>query len=159
MPGARRLELPTSRYRHLAPSLPAWADADAKDTAIRTAEPGEDPAESSRVVAKRPRSSETKVTRADEGRTTSFEMKARNTNDVFEREFLPIRAKLLEIASALDRLDRADGPLDAESRRKQMTAAIQVLLQSGDDRAEQIQLIFSRPYEDDWREKLRMAAR
>lgn len=86
-------------------------------------------------------------------------MKARNRNNVFEQEFLPIRAKLLEIASSLDRLDRAQGPLEAEARLEQVKAAIQVLLQPGDDRAEQIQLIFSRPYEDDWREKLQMAAR
>jgi hypothetical protein len=32
-------------------------------------------------------------------------------------------------------------------------AAIQVLLRPDDDRAEQIQLIFSRPYDGGWREK------
>ena len=53
----------------------------------------------------------------------------------------------------LDRLDRASGSLASESRRAQVQAAIQVLLRPEDDRAEQIQLIFSRPYEDDWREK------
>jgi hypothetical protein len=30
------------------------------------------------------------------------------------------------------------------------------LLGPDDDRAEQVQLIFSRPFEDDWRDKLRM---
>ena len=80
--------------------------------------------------------------------------KVRKSNDVFDQEFLPIRAKLLEIAAALDRLDRASGSLAAESRRMQIHAAIQVLMRPDDDRAEQIQLIFSRPYEDDWREKL-----
>jgi hypothetical protein len=80
----------------------------------------------------------------------------RNTNEVFEQEFLPIRAKLLEVASALDRLDRASGSLSSESRRMQIHAAIQVLLRPEDDRAEQIQLIFSRPYEDGWRQNFRM---
>jgi hypothetical protein len=79
--------------------------------------------------------------------------KLRNLNDVFEQEFLPIRAKLLEVAASLDRLDRTSGSLTSDSRRAQVHAAIQALLRSEDDRAEQIQLIFSRPFEDDWRDK------
>ena len=82
--------------------------------------------------------------------------KIRNSTDVFDQEFLPIRAKLLEVAASLDRLDRANGPLTSESRVKQVRAAIEALLGPDDDRAEQIQLIFSRPFEDDWRNKLRM---
>ncbi len=77
----------------------------------------------------------------------------RTASQVFDQEFLPIRAKLLEVAAALDRLDRAEGSLASDPRRTQVQAAIQVLLRPEDDRAEQIQLIFSRPYEDDWREK------
>lgn len=80
--------------------------------------------------------------------------KTRSTNEVFEQEFLPIRAKLLEVAASLDRLDRATGSLEAEAKRRQIQVAIQVLLGPEDDRAEQIQLIFSRPFEDDWRRKL-----
>jgi hypothetical protein len=79
---------------------------------------------------------------------------SRAATDVFEQEFLPIRAKLLEVAAALDRLDRAPGSLAADPRRTQIQAAIQVLLRPEDDRAEQLQLIFSRPYETDWRETL-----
>ena len=79
--------------------------------------------------------------------------KVRSSKDVFEQEFLPIRAKLLEVAASLDRLDRASGTLTSESRLKQIQAAINVLLRSEVERAEQVQLIFSRPFEDDWRNK------
>ena len=82
--------------------------------------------------------------------------KVRNSTDVFDQEFLPIRAKLLEVAASLDRLDRADGSVASESRLKQVRAAIEVLLRPEEDRAEQVQLIFSRPFEDDWRDKLGM---
>jgi len=75
-------------------------------------------------------------------------------SDVFEQEFLPIRAKLLEVAAALDRVDRAEGNAQTDRRRTQVQAAVQVLLRPDDDRAEQIQLIFSRPYEKGWRENL-----
>jgi hypothetical protein len=77
----------------------------------------------------------------------------RRSSEVLEQEFLPARAKILEVAAALDRLDRADGSTATDSRRAQLQAAIQVLLRPEDDRAEQIQLIFSRQYNDEWREK------
>ena len=82
--------------------------------------------------------------------------KSRTAPAVFDAEFLPVRAKLLEVAAALDRIDRAEGKITKDPRRTQIQAAIQVLLRPEDDRAEQLQLIFSRPYEDDWREKFRM---
>ena len=63
-------------------------------------------------------------------------------------------ALLDRIEHALDRIDRASGSVGADPRRTQVQAAIQVLLRPEDDRAEQIQLIFSRQYADDWREKL-----
>jgi hypothetical protein len=83
-------------------------------------------------------------------------MPTRTARDIFDQEFLPVRAKLLEVAAALDRLDRADGALSNDPRRTQIQAAIQVLLRPDDDRAEQIQLVFSRPYDHDWRENLQM---
>jgi hypothetical protein len=83
-------------------------------------------------------------------------MPARTAREVFDQEFLPVRAKLLELASALDRVDRSDGSLANDARRTQIQAAIQVLLRPEDDRAEQVQLIFSRPYDHDWRENFQM---
>lgn len=77
----------------------------------------------------------------------------RRAVEVLDAEFLTIRAKVLEVAAALDRLDRAAGSVAHEARRAQLQAAIQILVRSEDDRAEQVQLIFSRQYEGDWRKK------
>ena len=71
---------------------------------------------------------------------------------VIEQEFLPLRAKLLELGAALDRLDRAGALGGREPRAGKIRVAIETLLAGGSDRAEEIQLVFSRPYEDDWRE-------
>ena len=69
---------------------------------------------------------------------------------VLDREFLEVRAKLLELAATFDRLDRG-GSAPADDRRLQLVRqGLKVLLDETGDRAEQIQLIFSRPYEDDW---------
>lgn len=77
--------------------------------------------------------------------------------DVLEREFLPIRAKLLEIASALDRYDRAESTPSHDARLDSIRRGIEVLLEEGPDRAEQIQMIFSRVYQPDWRKRFDLA--
>ncbi len=77
----------------------------------------------------------------------------RTKMEVIERQFLPVRAKILEIAAALDRVDRAAGPQEAQHQLDQLHQALEVLQQSGDDRAEQVQQIFSREYDDLWQEK------
>ena len=51
---------------------------------------------------------------------------------------------------------RARWRIATDPRRTQIQAAIQVLLRPDDDRAEQLQLIFSRPYDHDWRESFQM---
>ncbi len=71
-----------------------------------------------------------------------------------EREFLPLRAKILEIAAALDRIERAAQENTDDLRWKQLQAGIRLLLTVDEDRAEQVQLLFSRVYDDLWRETL-----
>jgi hypothetical protein len=83
-------------------------------------------------------------------------LETRTAAAVFDQEFLPIRAKLLEVAAALDRFGRAEGSASDDPRWPKICAAISTLLEPHNDRAEQLQLIFSRPYEDDWRESFRM---
>jgi len=74
--------------------------------------------------------------------------------DILDREYLPIRAKILEIAASLDRMQRAEGEVDQEPRLQQLHTAIEMLLASDPERAEQIQLLFSRPYQKLWRDEL-----
>ena len=78
---------------------------------------------------------------------------------ILEREFLEIRAKLLELAAALDRLDRAEGSVRDDPRIQSIQRSIEVLARDKDERAEQIQLVFSLPYESDWRTQFELARR
>jgi len=76
---------------------------------------------------------------------------------VLDQEYLPVRAKLLEIAATLDRIDRAGGTSDEDIRVALIRQSIATLLRPDDDRAEQIQLLFSLPYDDDWQETFSLA--
>ena len=76
-----------------------------------------------------------------------------SASDVLDVEFMLVRAKILEIAASLDRIDRAEGAVDGDRRREWIAQGIDVLAGHVEDRAEQIQLTFSREYNDDWREQ------
>jgi hypothetical protein len=75
----------------------------------------------------------------------------RPSDTVLEQEFLPLRAKILEVAAGLDRLDRSSGDARGDGRRERLEAAIRLLLADEPMRAERVQLLFSREYEDGWR--------
>jgi hypothetical protein len=70
--------------------------------------------------------------------------------ELLNNEFLEIRARLLQVAAALDRLDRAEGDVSRDKRRADLDKAIRVLLESGQGRAEKLQRVFSLAYDQDW---------
>jgi hypothetical protein len=72
--------------------------------------------------------------------------------EVLDSDFLEIRARLLQIAASLDRLDRAEGTIESDARLERIAEALNVLSSAKPGRAEAIQLIFSLPYIDSWRE-------
>jgi len=70
--------------------------------------------------------------------------------EVLDREFLAVRAKLIDVAATLDRIDRADGSVDDDPRPATIRQSLQILADDAPDRAEQIQLLFSLPYQENW---------
>lgn len=96
---------------------------------------------------------------------------------ILDDQYLTVRAKLIEVAAVLDRLDRAAGQasagsgqsgagsgeenagaiddLDQEPKRAAIEQAIQILLRGTVDpgeRTEAIQRLLSRRYDQDWRQ-------
>ena len=69
---------------------------------------------------------------------------------VLNREFLELRAKVLELAASLDRLERAEGSVADDPRLAKLRRGIEILLSQQTDRAERVQLLFSRAYNEDW---------
>jgi len=74
-----------------------------------------------------------------------------SASEMLDREFLDIRCKIVDLAASLDRLDRADGTVAGDARIDRVQQAIGVLQSDKTDRSEQIQLVFSLPYEEGWR--------
>ena len=76
--------------------------------------------------------------------------------EVLDQDYLDIRAKLLEVSASLDRIDRAAGSVAADRRMEQIQAALAILADRRDNRAEELQLTFSLSYDEDWRSKHRL---
>lgn len=79
----------------------------------------------------------------------------RDAAAVLDRDFLETRSRILEIAAALDRHDRAPGRVGEHPDRRlfQLRQAIEALLEPGPGRAETIQRIFSLEYDPNWQSK------
>lgn len=71
---------------------------------------------------------------------------------VLDRHFLEIRCGLLDLAAALDRIERSDAFVSAkaDARLRQIQEALKILSSDGSDRAERIQLLFSDEYRAGW---------
>lgn len=81
-------------------------------------------------------------------------MNSRDAKLVLDRDFLETRAKILEIAAALDRLDRAPSKHGErpDQRLALLRQGLEALLEPGPGRAETVQRLFSLEYTTDWRE-------
>jgi len=71
--------------------------------------------------------------------------------DVLDRDFLDLRARLLDLAAGLDRIERGGGSVDQDRRMVNLRKALGILAGSRENRAEAIQLVFSLPYPSQWR--------
>lgn len=79
--------------------------------------------------------------------------------ETLNREFLEIRCRILDLAAMLDRLERTGENVADDPRLKRIQEALDVLKKVKEDRAEQVQLTFSRPYDDGWQQTLKVKPR
>ena len=82
-----------------------------------------------------------------------------SAEQVLERDYLEMRARLLELAAFFDRLDRGGGVPAQDVRLQKLRQAAELVLQASEHRAERLQMLFSRPYEVDWRDKFQLVRR
>ena len=71
--------------------------------------------------------------------------------EILDREFLELRAKILELAASMDRLQRADAAVADDERMQKLRQAMEIVCGPEGDRAERVQCLFSLPYLPEWR--------
>ncbi|WP_437188431.1 hypothetical protein SH668x_001877 [Planctomicrobium sp. SH668] len=74
---------------------------------------------------------------------------------VLDRHYLEIRCSILDIAGALDRIERSDKSSEVahDPRMELIQEALKILGQNSVNRAEQVQLLFSDQYVPGWNQK------
>jgi len=79
--------------------------------------------------------------------------KTTDAMQVLDREFLGLRCRIIDIAAAMDRIDRTSDPhgVREDPREAQLHQAIAVLIDGASARAERVQLVFSDDYDPNWR--------
>ncbi len=82
----------------------------------------------------------------------------RTVPQVLDRDFLEIRARMLDLAAALDRIDRASLPSHQtpDQRLAQIRSGLEALLVPESDRAETIQRLFSLEYDPHWSKRFEL---
>ena len=73
-------------------------------------------------------------------------MATQQATEVFNREFPTIRAGLISLAAALDRVDRAEGRPETD-RMDRIRNAVRAIADADAGRAERVQMIFSLPHD------------
>lgn len=81
-------------------------------------------------------------------------MSDRTTTQIIDREFLELRARVLELAASFDRIERATG--DSDERVERIQEGMRILLDDAGDKARRVQELFSRDYLPGWREEFQL---
>jgi hypothetical protein len=78
-------------------------------------------------------------------------MNTLTAEQALDQYFLEARAKLLDLAAILDRIDRGPGDPAGDPRLKNVARALEVLRDGSPARAERVQQIFSLDYDPTWK--------
>lgn len=77
-----------------------------------------------------------------------------SASDLTEREWPVLRARIIDVAAALDRIDRATGPGPASTVRSRAESLLRLVLESGEaNRAERVLGELSRTYDPEWQSR------
>jgi hypothetical protein len=77
---------------------------------------------------------------------------AQTAGNVLDRHYLELRCEILNLAAALDRIERSEGfdAVAGDPRLARLAEGLQILSTSGTDRAERVQRLFSDDYQPGW---------
>ena len=78
---------------------------------------------------------------------------SRTAREVLDQEYLQVRAKILELAAFFDRLSEAEASDVNQERLELLQAGCRILDDGEIDKAARVQMLFSRAYDAQWRDK------
>jgi len=77
-------------------------------------------------------------------------MAERSATQIVADEFMIARAKIIELAATLDRIERASGSVDDSKNMQLLIQGMHILIDDQVEKAKRVQLLMSRDYEPNW---------
>jgi len=81
----------------------------------------------------------------------------RTAQQVIADEFLIARAKILELAATLDRIERSSGDVEDSKQMNLLAQGMHILCDEEVDKAKRVQLLMSRQYDPQWQHTMSIA--
>ncbi len=81
----------------------------------------------------------------------------RTAEQVVADEFLIARAKILELAATLDRIERSSGDIADSKQMNLLAQGMHILCDEEVDKAKRVQLLMSRHYDPQWQNTMSIA--
>ncbi|MCY2985896.1 MAG: hypothetical protein NTY15_19895 [Planctomycetota bacterium] len=82
--------------------------------------------------------------------STKQPMAERSATQIVADEFMIARAKIVELAATLDRIERASGNVDDSKNMQLLVQGIHILIDDQVEKAKRVQLLMSRDYDPEW---------
>lgn len=104
-------------------------------------------------VGNEPKGNEPIARKSTPGEPTVAE---RSAEQIVSDEFMIARAKILELAATLDRIERATGDVDGSRPMQLLVQGMNILCDDKVEKVKRVQLLMSRQYEPQWQSHMAM---
>ncbi len=81
----------------------------------------------------------------------------RNADKIVADEFMIARAKIVELAATLDRIERASGDVDDSKQMQLLVQGMHILCDDEVEKTKRVQLLMSRQYDPQWQTQMSIA--
>ena len=83
----------------------------------------------------------------------------RSAQQIVADDFMIARARIVELAATLDRIERASGSVEDSKNMQLLIQGMQILCDDEVEKAKRIQLLMSRHYDPNWQVQMSIAKR
>ncbi len=88
---------------------------------------------------------------------TKQTMVERSAEQIVADDFMIARARIVELAATLDRIERATGDVEDSKNMQLLMQGMQVLCDDEVEKAKRVQLLMSRLYDPHWQSQMSIA--
>jgi len=86
--------------------------------------------------------------------STNPKLAERSAEQIVADEFMIARAKIVELAATLDRIERAAGDVEDSRNMQLLIQGMQILCDDEPEKAKRVQILMSRQYDPNWQSQM-----